>query len=531
MTSGRRPPRAVMGAVTAAGLLLATTGARSVASVALATSCPAAGSGVHSSAPGTGKTVALTFDDGPGTSTAQIMSTLMTHGVRATFFNLGLQTARNPSAVRSEVQQGHTVGNHTWDHPRMPSLSAARQADEIDRTTSEQVAVVGRSPCLFRPPYGSYNSTTLAVAAARGLSVWTWSVDPEDWKADGSASRYWVSRIVARAEAGGSQRHPVVLFHNADGAGDAATVAALPTVIAYYRSHGYAFVDLLGHRGFAPYAPTGSAAPALAPTTAGLHLFWRDASGHVSERTQTAGAWSAATGLGGATPYPPAAARRDAGSVLVAVTDSSHHVVLRTVGDHGLSTWGSLGGSVTGRPAITVDAAGTVTVAARTSEGSVVVRQRVRGEWRPWTSLGGTFVTAPSLASTPAGGVAVSEVAADGALWVRTSGSTGWAAWRRVGGLTLTADPALAIAPDGKHLLAFGRDETGAIRVRAGSLDAMTWGTWQNLRGVLRSGPAATVAGTTVVVAAFGTDGVGRLDTAASAATPSVWSGWIAIPR
>jgi peptidoglycan/xylan/chitin deacetylase (PgdA/CDA1 family) len=80
------------------------------------------------------------------------------------------------------------------------------------------------------------------------MTVWNWSVDTEDWKAGRSTSAYWVNRIAARAIAGGAQRHPVVLMHNMP-AGQPATVLALPRIITYYRAHGYAFVDLAGHRG------------------------------------------------------------------------------------------------------------------------------------------------------------------------------------------------------------------------------------------------------------------------------------------
>jgi peptidoglycan/xylan/chitin deacetylase (PgdA/CDA1 family) len=98
--------------------------------------------------------------------------------------------------------------------------------------------------CAFRPPYGNYDSTTLRLAQQRRMSVWLWSVDTEDWKAEGSSSSYWVNRIIRLAESeGGAQRHPVVLMHN-QAAGNPATVAALPAIIRYFKAHGYRFVEL-----------------------------------------------------------------------------------------------------------------------------------------------------------------------------------------------------------------------------------------------------------------------------------------------
>lgn len=140
------------------------------------------------------------------------------------------------------------LGNHTWDHPRMPTLSASAQASEMDQAAAEQISLVGVTPCLFRPPYGEYNSTTLNLAQQRNMSVCNWSVDTEDWKAGTSTSSYWVDRIYSRAVAGGSQTHPVILMHNPPN-GIPATVLALPRIIAYYRAHGYQFVDLLGGTG------------------------------------------------------------------------------------------------------------------------------------------------------------------------------------------------------------------------------------------------------------------------------------------
>jgi len=210
-----------------------------------AVACPPAPYGVQHYAPGSGKTVALTFDDGPGVTTAAVMAILEDNGVAGTFFNIGVNQAVRGSTVRAERTQGFLLGNHSWSHPDMARLSASAQAAELDKATAEQTALVGSPPCFFRPPYGSYNSTTLALAQARNLSVWNWSVDTEDWKAGGSSSAFWVDRIISRAEAGGSQSHPVVLFHNPPD-GNPATVAALPTIINFYRDRGYTFVDLAG---------------------------------------------------------------------------------------------------------------------------------------------------------------------------------------------------------------------------------------------------------------------------------------------
>ena len=227
-------------------------------------SCPTPLAGEQLTAPATSaKTVALTFDDGPGASTAQILSILEREGVRATFFNIGLQEAAWPADVRAEAAGGFLIADHTWSHPDLTTLPSRAQRQQMDSVGAEQRALVGSSPCQLRPPYGDADATTLAVARSLDLSTYLWDVDTEDWKAVGSSSEAWVSRIVGLAESeGGSLAHPVVLMHN-QSAPMPATVAALPIVIDYFRSHGYRFVDLLGRSG--PPGACAGTGPSTSP--------------------------------------------------------------------------------------------------------------------------------------------------------------------------------------------------------------------------------------------------------------------------
>jgi peptidoglycan/xylan/chitin deacetylase (PgdA/CDA1 family) len=213
-------------------------------------SCPAPASAAQFTAPPTApRTVALTFDDGPGASTAQILSILLSYHVRATFFNIGLSEAARPSLVRAEAEDGFLVGDHTWSHPDLPTLTDVSQFQELAAAGAEQRSIVGSSPCSFRPPGGDYDATTTATATSQSMSEWLWNVDTQDWQARGSGATYWVHRIISLAESeGGAQDHPVVLLHDQSGAMPA-TVAALPTIIRYFLSRHYQFVDLLGRDG------------------------------------------------------------------------------------------------------------------------------------------------------------------------------------------------------------------------------------------------------------------------------------------
>ena len=231
--------------------LVVDRGSGPAATLTSSTYCPAAKSPQFyaPAVPGAGKTVALTFDDGPGPSTAAILGILESYGVRATFFNVGKQEAAWPQEVRAEARAGFLVGNHTWNHKDLVKLSRSNQVAELDRVIAEQEALTGTSPCEFRPPDGDYDATTLSLTRRRHMTVWMWSVDTEDWEAEGSPSAYWVNRIVSLAESeGASLWHPVVLLHNQE-IPMPATVAALPVIIRYFKSHGYTFVDLLGDTG------------------------------------------------------------------------------------------------------------------------------------------------------------------------------------------------------------------------------------------------------------------------------------------
>ena len=246
---------AVIAAAVASTLLLGlTTAAPSLASKPAhrpasprkLASCPKPGYGPLYYAPGRGKTVALSFDDGPGKTTAQILRILRRYHVPAAFFNVGQNMPVRPWLVRRESRQGFVLGNHTWNHPNMKKLPASRQAAELNQVSAEQRKLTRTVPCVFRPPYGDYDATTLRIAERRRMAVWLWSVDTEDWKAAGSASAHWVNRIVRLAEKeGGALANPVVLMHNAP-AGDPATVLALPKIILFFRHHHYRFVNLLG---------------------------------------------------------------------------------------------------------------------------------------------------------------------------------------------------------------------------------------------------------------------------------------------
>ncbi|GAB3695749.1 hypothetical protein GCM10027597_55980 [Saccharopolyspora tripterygii] len=125
--------------------------------------------------------VGLSFDDGPGGTTAKLLSALRENGLRATMFNQGDNATDHPQLVASEVEAGMWVGNHSYSHPHMTELTEPQMDEEISRAQEAIAAAGGGVPVLFRPPYGETNETLRAVAEARGLTEILWDVDSMDW--------------------------------------------------------------------------------------------------------------------------------------------------------------------------------------------------------------------------------------------------------------------------------------------------------------------------------------------------------------
>ena len=209
--------------------------------------CPSPGAAVVHTAPAvadaTVRTVALTFDDGPGPATPAVLDILHRNGVHATFFVIGQRVAAEPGMVQRIAADGHALGNHSWSH-HIPSTKAGWKRStvtaEIERTNRAILAATGLKPCLFRPPGGIVKGARRATHTA-GLSMILWSTDPRDWAA--SASKKSALVIRKRVAAGLTEEHPVILLH--DGGGNrSATVAALQVIIDDYRARGYQFVTL-----------------------------------------------------------------------------------------------------------------------------------------------------------------------------------------------------------------------------------------------------------------------------------------------
>ena len=152
-----------------------------------------------------GNLVALTFDDGPGPYTRTTIETLARYGMRATFFLCGSTVERFPAEPARERTVG-AVGDHTWSHPSLPSLTAAQATSEIARTKVLVERTSGAPVLLFRPPYGARTPAIDATARRLGMIDVLWSIDSRD--SAGAGWQEMLQRIEATIAPG-----DIVLFH------------------------------------------------------------------------------------------------------------------------------------------------------------------------------------------------------------------------------------------------------------------------------------------------------------------------------
>jgi peptidoglycan/xylan/chitin deacetylase (PgdA/CDA1 family) len=190
------------------------------------------------------KCVALTFDDGPFDYTGKVLDMLAEHHAKATFFVVGqMVTPQTRFYLRRMVSEGHELGNHSWDHPPLTSLSHGALRGQLERTQEVVKAATGATMRLLRPPYGATDGKVAEEAAHVGLAQIMWDVDTLDWRDRDSSL---VARRASEARPGS-----VVLMHDIH----KSTVDAVPRLLRLLNAKGYTFVtvsELYGTRELAP---------------------------------------------------------------------------------------------------------------------------------------------------------------------------------------------------------------------------------------------------------------------------------------
>jgi peptidoglycan/xylan/chitin deacetylase (PgdA/CDA1 family) len=181
---------------------------------------------------GAGKRMALSFDDSGDGPWASMLRTLKAYHSHATFFVLGPWI--NSALARKTIAGGNAIGSHGWTHTEMTRQSYGAVRSELTRTLAPWWRAAGATPVpYFRPPYGSFNSTTLAAAGSAGFTrAILWDVDPRDWTSPGSAAI--TQRVLSHVHSGA-----IVCMHLRP-----QTAAALPAILRGLHARGYKAVTI-----------------------------------------------------------------------------------------------------------------------------------------------------------------------------------------------------------------------------------------------------------------------------------------------
>jgi peptidoglycan/xylan/chitin deacetylase (PgdA/CDA1 family) len=142
----------------------------------------------------------ISFDDGPTPEyTPRILEALAAAGVTATFNIMGYNAVQHPDLLREVLAAGHEIGNHTWDHKDLTSLSAAETREELVRCRDEVAGIVDQPFTSFRPPRGEITGYALRVAAELGYDTYIWSVTrgPGDKKEMKEIGDYMGQTVIA----------------------------------------------------------------------------------------------------------------------------------------------------------------------------------------------------------------------------------------------------------------------------------------------------------------------------------------------
>ncbi|KAI8049782.1 hypothetical protein BDF22DRAFT_698620 [Syncephalis plumigaleata] len=131
--------------------------------------------------------LALTFDDGPGRNTADILNALGRLSVKATFFvngrNVGdLSRAEDAALLKRAYDEGHQIASHTFSHADLTQLSASGIEQQMTDLDNMIKGIIGVRVTYMRPPYGNTSPQVLSVLGSLGYHVVNWNLDTNDWQ-------------------------------------------------------------------------------------------------------------------------------------------------------------------------------------------------------------------------------------------------------------------------------------------------------------------------------------------------------------
>lgn len=177
------------------------------------------------------KKIALTFDDGPHKKvTPQVLATLKQYDAKATFFVIGEEAERNAAILKQAASEGHQIGNHSFSHDRLSTLSIRAVIADLEKTNAVIQRITGTKPTVYRPPFGAI---TQQMRKSISMPPILWSLDTLDWKHRNADKTVDIIKKEAKNGA-------IVLMHDIH----QPTADALPRVLEALQAQGYTFVTI-----------------------------------------------------------------------------------------------------------------------------------------------------------------------------------------------------------------------------------------------------------------------------------------------
>lgn len=183
--------------------------------------------------PAGSKYIYLTLDDGPGSNTIEALDVLKKNDVKATFFLIGKMIRTREAMVKRIIDEGHAIGNHTYDHADLAVLSKAQIKDQLEHAAEKIGPEAG---ACFRPPYGAINDKVRQVASKLGMQPVLWNLDTDDWSPNSTGAS--ITAKLLQAKPG-----DVILAHDAGG-DRSGTIAGLKAALPVLIKKGYEFAPV-----------------------------------------------------------------------------------------------------------------------------------------------------------------------------------------------------------------------------------------------------------------------------------------------
>ncbi|MFF4550699.1 polysaccharide deacetylase family protein [Streptomyces sp. NPDC001435] len=180
------------------------------------------------------KCVALTFDGGPSRTTSGLLDILKREQLHATFFVQGEgHIGKYPEILRRISDEGHEIGNHTWNHKVLTQIDADEVRQELTRTQNDIEKIIGTKPNLMRPPQGRTDRKVAKVCRELGLAQVLWSVTAKDYETTDSA-------LITKRVLDQTHRDGIILLHDLH----KGTVPAVPGILKALKQRGYTIVTV-----------------------------------------------------------------------------------------------------------------------------------------------------------------------------------------------------------------------------------------------------------------------------------------------